>query len=396
MNLFNKSASAGNVLLVVIMLGILSSCYSTPSSRTSENIVTGAEQMDIYLPKLKGKSIALIVNQTSMVGNTHLVDTLLSKGIQIKKVFAPEHGFRGEADAGETIKSAIDKKTGLPIVSLYGKNKKPTAEQLNGIDVVLFDIQDVGTRFYTYISTMHYAMEACAENNKMMLILDRPNPNGHYVDGPILDSTYTSFVGMHPIPVVHGLTVGELALMINGEKWLTNGLECNVEVINTKNYSHDAAYELPVRPSPNLPNKQSILLYPSICFFEGTPVSVGRGTPFPFQVIGHPDPVFGSFEFTPKSTAGAKNPPHQDEKCYGVDLRTVAVPAGINLSYLIDFYNKSSAKDKFFTSYFRLLAGTEKLEQQIKNGLTEEEIKASWQNPLQEYKTMREKYLLYP
>lgn len=396
MNLFNKSASCCGIFLLVLMLGVLTSCYSQPSHPPVAKIMTGADQTEMYLPGLKGKNVALIVNQTSLIGDTHLVDTLLSRGVSIKKVFAPEHGFRGEADAGETIKNATDQKTGLPIVSLYGKNKKPTAEQLQDIDIVLFDIQDVGTRFYTYISTMHYAMEACAENNKKVLILDRPNPNGHYIDGPILEPAHKSFVGMHPIPVVHGLTVGELAQMINGEKWLNKGLECDVEIIQMKNYTHDSAYVLPVRPSPNLPNQQSILLYPSICFFEGTAVSVGRGTPFPFQVIGHPDSDFGPFEFTPVSTAGAKNPPHENVKCYGLDLREVKVPAKLDLSYLIDFYNKSEQKDEFFTDYFKLLAGTEQLQRQIQNGLTEKEIRASWEESLKNYKSMRANYLLYP
>lgn len=396
MNLFNKSVSAGSILLITLMLGIQTACYSQPSSPAATHIVTGAEQMDLYLPKLQGKNIALIVNQTSMVGNTHLVDTLLSSGILVKKVFAPEHGFRGEADAGETIKSATDQKTGLPIVSLYGKNKKPTTAQLEDIDIVLFDIQDVGARFYTYISTMHYAMEACAENGKKMLILDRPNPNGHYIDGPILEAEHASFVGMHPIPIVHGLTVGELALMINGEKWLSGGQKCEVDIVPVKNYTHDSAYVLPIRPSPNLPNQQSILLYPSICFFEGTPASLGRGTLFPFQAIGYTDPAFGPFEFTPKSTPGAKHPPLENRKCYGLDLREVEVGAEINLSYLIDFYNKSSEKDKFFTSFFKLLAGTEALQEQIKSGMSEAEIKASWQEGLQDYKSMRTNYLLYP
>ena len=396
MNLFNKSSSS-SLLLIALVFGLATSCYSQqPTTPPAPVITTGADQMDLYLPMLKSKNIALIVNQTSMIGNTHLVDTLLSRGVAVKKVFAPEHGFRGEADAGETIKNATDTKTGLPIVSLYGKNKKPTPEQLEDIDIILFDIQDVGTRFYTYISTMHYAMEACAENNKSMLILDRPNPNGHYIDGPVLEPEHKSFVGMHPIPVVHGLTVGELARMINGEKWLNNGLQCEVEIIKVKHYTHDSTYVLPVRPSPNLPNQQSILLYPSVCFFEGTPISLGRGTTFPFQVLGHPDPAFGSFEFTPKSTAGAKNPPHENKKCYGIDLRDVEVGEGINLGYLIDFYNKSSEKEKFFTSYFKLLAGTGRLQQQIRDGLTEEAIKASWAEALQAYKGMRVNYLLYP
>lgn len=396
MNLFNKSALIRSLIFFSSFLALLTSCYGQPSKAPAEEIMTAAAQVDLYLPLLEGKSVALIVNQTSLIGNTHLVDTLLSRGVTIKKVFAPEHGFRGEADAGETIKSDIDEKTGLPIISLYGKNKKPSAEQLENIDIIIFDIQDVGTRFYTYISTMHYAMEACAENDKKMLILDRPNPNGHYVDGPILEPEFASFVGMHPIPIVHGLTVGELALMINGEKWLNDQQTCDVEIVKVRNYTHDSSYTLPVRPSPNLPNQQSILLYPSICFFEGTPGSLGRGTDFPFQVIGFPNPVYGTFEFTPVSKPGATSPPNINQKCYGLDLRNEMVSDEINLQYLIDFYNKSPKKDVFFTDYFKLLAGTEKLQNQISNGMSEKEIKETWKKPLEDYALIRDKYLLYP
>lgn len=396
MNLFKKSVLIHCLIFIPTFSGLLTSCYGQPKTVATEKIITGANQMDLYLPQLEGKNVALIVNQTSMIGDTHLVDTLLSRGVSIKKVFAPEHGFRGNADAGATIKNAIDTKTSLPIVSLYGKNKKPTSEQLADIDILIFDIQDVGTRFYTYISTMHYAMEACAENEKKMLILDRPNPNGHYVDGPILEPDYKSFVGMHPIPVVHGLTVGELALMINGEKWLNDSHVCDVKVIKVKNYTHDSSYVLPIKPSPNLPNQQSIVLYPSICFFEGTPGSIGRGTPFPFQVIGFPNPVFGSFEFTPVSVPGATSPPNENKKCYGVDLREISAPTEIDLSYLIDFYDKSPEKDKFFTSYFNTLAGTDELQNQIREGMSETQIKETWAKPLEEYAVMREKYLLYP
>ena len=393
MNLFHKSVFVASVVTFYLLLSPLASCKGQVHN---ENIFVGAEQLGEYLPLLEGKNVALIVNQTSLVGNTHIVDTLLSRGVKIKKVFAPEHGFRGEADAGEHVQSAVDTKTALPIVSLYGSNKKPTTEQLADVDVVVFDIQDVGARFYTYISTMHYAMEACAENNKAFIVLDRPNPNGHYVDGPILEPKYKSFVGMHPIPVVHGLTVGELALMINGEKWLENGLTSDLKVITVKNYAHNDTYILPVRPSPNLPNQQSIALYPSICFFEGTPVSLGRGTAFPFQAIGYPDPKFGDFTFTPISTPGAKNPPLQNQLCYGKDLRKVEVKSGIDLQYLIEFYQKSEDKDKFFTNFFNLLAGTDELKKQIMAGMSEVEIKQSWQDPLVEYKSMRKKYLLYP
>lgn len=393
MNLFHKPFLLRSLPLLFLSHFILISCNA--QSPTEKAIVIGAAQLDTYLPFLEGKRVALIVNQTSTVGTTHLVDTLLSHGISIKKVFAPEHGFRGEADAGEHIQNAVDKKTSLPIVSLYGKNKKPSAEQLADVDILIFDIQDVGTRFYTYISTMHYAMEACAENNKQFLVLDRPNPNGEYIDGPILEPKYQSFVGMHPIPVVHGLTVGELARMINGEKWLANKVVCNLKVIEMKNYSHDLPYELPIRPSPNLPNQQAIKLYPSLCFFEGTIISLGRGTPFPFQVIGYPDQRFGSFTFTPVSTEGAKHPPLQNKLCYGKDLREVSVPSKIDLSYIIAFYKLAKDKEGFFTPYFDTLAGTDQLRKQIMQGLTEAAIKQSWQEPLEAYKTMRKPYLLY-
>ncbi len=356
----------------------------------------GAAKLDVYLPQLAGKRVGVIVNQTSMLGNTHLVDTLISRGVEIKTIFAPEHGFRGEADAGAHIKDGTDPKTGLPIISLYGSNKKPLPEQIKDLDVLLFDIQDVGTRFYTYISTMHYAMEAAAENGKEVMVLDRPNPNGHYVDGPVLEMDQQSFVGMHPIPIVHGLTVGELAKMINGEKWLKGGLQAKLTVIPMENYDHDMPYELPVKPSPNLPNAQAIALYPSICFFEGTDVSVGRGTPTPFQVIGSPYYQKKDFSFTPVSTPGATNPPHKDVVCYGKDLTSVEVADKVDLAYLLDMYQNSSNKDKFFNNFFEKLAGTTKLRQQVIAGKTEAEIRASWEPALSNYKTKRKQYLLYP
>ncbi len=363
---------------------------SNPAARP----VMGAERLTAYLPGLKGKRVAMVVNHTSTVGRTHLVDTLLANGIAVKKIFAPEHGFRGEADAGEHVSNSTDKKTGLPLISLYGSNKKPTAEQLADVDVVIFDIQDVGARFYTYISTMHYAMEACAENGKKLLVLDRPNPNGHYFDGPVLKPQFKSFVGMHPIPVVHGLTVGELARMINGEGWLTGGAKCELEVVQADGYTHRTKYIVPVRPSPNLPNEASIRLYPSICFFEAAPVSVGRGTPYPFQVVGGPDRSFGSFTFTPVSTPGAKNPPLQGQQCYGLDLRSDTLNS-FTLRYVIDFYNKSSNKEKFYNSFFDKLAGTDALRKQIAAGLSEAEIRKTWQADLDAYRAMRKKYLLY-
>ena len=357
---------------------------------------TGAEQLELYLPQLQGKRVGLIVNQTSVVGETHLVDTLLSRGVDVVTIFAPEHGFRGEADAGAHVKDAKDVRTGLPIVSLYGSNKKPSAEQLKNLDVLVFDIQDVGARFYTYISTMHYVMEAAAENNKPVLVLDRPNPNGHYVDGPVLEKEQKSFVGMHPIPIVHGLTVGELAEMINGEKWLEGQRQANLTVVPVANYSHNTAYILPVKPSPNLPNGQAITLYPSICLFEGTNVSVGRGTPTPFQVIGSPYYTDKTFSFTPESTAGATNPPLKGQTCYGMNLTDPAKAQPFTLAYLLEMYQHSTQKNKFFNNFFEKLAGTPKLREQIIAGKSETEIRASWEPALSAYKNLRKQYLLYP
>jgi uncharacterized protein YbbC (DUF1343 family) len=369
----------------------------TPTPAPEEKpLLTGAEQTELYLKHLQGKRVALVVNQTSIVGETHLVDTLLSHGVQIVTIFAPEHGFRGEADAGAYVKDAKDTKTGLPIVSLYGKNKKPSAEQLQGIDVLVFDIQDVGARFYTYISTMHYVMEAAAEQKKEVLILDRPNPNGHYVDGPVLEPEHKSFVGIHPIPIVHGLTVGELANMINGEKWLEGQRQAKITVIPVDNYTHNTPYSLPVKPSPNLPNQQAIMLYPSLCFFEGTNVSVGRGTPTPFQVIGSPFYKFKAFSFTPQPTPGAMEPPYKGQTCYGKDLTDPTTAQPFTLAYLIDFYKNSTEQDKFFNNFFEKLAGTSELRKQIIAGKTEAEIRASWEPALANYKTLRKKYLLYP
>ncbi|WP_034256705.1 exo-beta-N-acetylmuramidase NamZ family protein [Adhaeribacter aquaticus] len=359
-------------------------------------IKTGADQTPQYLPLLKNKRVAMVVNQTSLIGKKHLVDTLLSEGINIKFIFAPEHGFRGDADAGATISNGTDTKTGLPIISLYGKNKKPSADQLKDIDIVVFDIQDVGARFFTYISTMHYVMEACAENNKPLMVLDRPNPTGYYVDGPVLNLKHQSFVGMHPIPIVHGLTVGELAQMINGEKWLAGGKNCPVTIIPAKNYTHKSRYSLPVKPSPNLPNDVAIQIYPSICLFEGTNVSVGRGTETPFQVIGSPFYSKKDFSFTPKSMPGATNPPHLNQVCYGQKFTAKNTPEKFTLAYLLDFYQNSTNKEKFFNNYFTNLAGTTELKEQIIAGKSEAEIKATWQPALQAYKKMRKQYLLYP
>lgn len=360
------------------------------------SVATGAEQLHLYLPMLKSKRVALVVNHTSLVGNTHLADTLKSRGVNLVRIFGPEHGFRGTAADGEHVNDSIDAKTGIAVVSLYGKNKKPTSRQLADVDVVIFDIQDVGTRFYTYISTMHYAMEACAENNKKMIVLDRPNPNA-FVDGPVNDTPLKSFVAMHTIPIAHGLTVGELARMINGEGWLTHKVMCDLEVIPLQHWKHDDGYSLPVRPSPNLPNDQAIRLYPSICLFEGTIISLGRGTPYPFQVLGNPELTGMPFQFTPVTIKGVANkPPHENSICYGVDLRNVSAQRKIDLSYLIKFYQAYADKEKFFTPYFDILAGTPALKQQIKEGLTEKQIRESWREDLHKYEVIRKKYLLYP
>jgi len=363
---------------------------------------TGAEQMEKLLPLLKGKRVALVVNQTSIVGErqTHLLDTLLSSGIRVKKVFAPEHGFRGNADAGETVKNGRDVKSGLPILSLYGKNKKPGAEQLADIDVVLFDIQDVGARFYTYISTMHYVMEACAEQQKPFIVTDRPNPCD-YIDGPIREASKKSFVGMHAIPILHGCTIAELAQMINGEGWLRGGLRCPLTVIPIEGWEHGQPYSLPVKPSPNLPNNQSIALYASLCPFEGTSVSVGRGTYMPFQVIGSPFIKGYTYSFLPRPLEGFdKNPMHKGQSCHGLDLRNARIPEGFSLKYIIEFYQayqKAGKANQFFTraSWFDLLMGTSSVRQDIIAGKNESAIRSSWQKGLEHYRAIRLKYLLY-
>lgn len=367
------------------------------SGQSQIKLETGADQIPHVMMKLKGKRIALMVNQTSMIGKTHLVDSLKALGVTIQKILAVEHGFRGTADAGEVFNNSTDAKTGIAIISLYGKNKKPTPESLADVDLVLFDIQDVGARFYTYISSLHYLMEACAENNKPLLILDRPNPNGAYVDGPILQKEFKSFVGMHPIPVVHGMTIGEYAQMINGENWLETEKKCALEIIKMNNWKHNDSYSLPIRPSPNLPNDQAIALYPSTCFFEGTALSVGRGTLHPFEWIGHPNLKNYSFQFKPVSMVGmSKQPPLENQVCFGLDLSNVAVQKRIDLSYLLELYKAYPEKDKFFIKYFDTLAGGEELKKQIIAGDSEETIRASWQPGLEAFKKVRAKYLLYP
>lgn len=389
------------------------------SSKAQTRVITGAERMSVYLPMLEGKAVAIFANQTSTVNNTHLVDTLLKRGINIVKIFGPEHGFRGNAGAGEHVNNAVDKKTGIPIISLYGDHKKPTTADCKDVDVIIFDIQDVGVRFYTYISSLQYVLEAALELHKPLLILDRPNPNGFYVDGPVLDMKFKSFVGMQPVPVVYGMTIGEYALMLTGEKWLsaeanrnnsynittkpTSDTPFHVQVIKCMNYDHKTKYTLPVNPSPNLKDMQAIYLYPSTCFFEGTVLSEGRGTAMPFQIIGHPTLPKTLFSFTPKPNEGAKNSKCFNQVCYGwnlsgtIDEILVKLDGKIQLRYLLDAYKLFPGKDSFFlkNNFFNKLAGNDILMKQIKDNVTEADIIRSWQPGLESFKTIRKKYLLY-
>ena len=364
-------------------------------------VLPGAYDMDRYLPLLEGKKVAVVANQTSRVGEAHLVDTLLVRGVEIVRIFSPEHGFRGDAGAGMTVKDMKDTKTGLPIVSLYGKHRKPLPEDLADVDVVIFDIQDVGVRFYTYISTLHLVMEACAEAGKQVMVLDRPNPNGFYVDGPVLDTAYRSFVGMDPVPVVYGMTPGEYARMLNGEGWLGDSLQCDLTVIPCRNYTHRTYYELPVKPSPNLPNMRAVYLYPSLCFFEGTIMSVGRGTDFPFEVYGHPDYPAHNFSFTPRSIPGAAlHPKYEGKVCYGVDLRHIPLKfcrdnRTLILDWVIDAYREMGKKPDFFNKYFDKLAGTDQLRKEILAGKDKYTIRWSWKKDVDAFKKIRKKYLLY-
>ncbi|BDD08120.1 hypothetical protein FUAX_05520 [Fulvitalea axinellae] len=387
-----KNAVLRAVTACCLFLGFLGAC----AQKTEEKLTLGAERFDVYGPGLAGQRVALVVNQTSEIHGVHLVDMFLAKGVEVVKVFAPEHGFRGKADAGEKVNDATDAKTGLPIVSLYGKNKKPSAEMLSDVDVVVFDIQDVGVRFYTYISTMHYVMEAVAEQEKRMIVLDRPNPNGSYVDGPVLERGFESFVGMHPIPVVHGVTVGELAKMISGEKWLATNKVCDLSVVPMLGYSHDMPYSLPVKPSPNLPDEVSVRLYPSLCFFEGTPVSAGRGTERPFTLYGYPDKAMGEDTFRPRSILGmSKYPKHEGKLCYGENLADAPGSVGFKLEYLLRAYKNFPDKKKFFNSFFDKLAGTDKLKAQISAGMDEKAIRTTWAPALEAYGKMRKGYLIY-
>ncbi|GAB4163332.1 MAG: DUF1343 domain-containing protein [Winogradskyella sp.] len=427
-----------NTVLLFVVVTI--SCAGKGGSETEKNeqadeilkqvqddkrIIVGANRTNVYLPLLKEKRVGVVANQTSVIFkkevpikieppkslsgqhktfestitlHQHLVDSLLALNINIKKVFSPEHGFRGTADAGENVKDGIDIKTQLPIFSLHGKHKKPTAEQLEDLDIMIFDIQDVGVRFYTYISTLHYVMEACAENNIPLLILDRPNPNGNYVDGPTLEKEHSSFLGMHTIPLVHGMTIGEYAQMINGEGWLKDGAKCEITIVEMKNYNHDSTYSLPIRPSPNLPNDQSVILYPSLGLFEGTNINAGRGTEFQFQRYGAPflDSSHYTFSYTPQPNFGSKYPKHQDVLCYGEDLSEIKAERRFTLKYVIDAYNNSTDKTKVFnTANFTKHAGTEKLQQQIEAGLSEKDIRASWREDLNAFKKIRKSYLIY-
>ncbi|WP_281962485.1 exo-beta-N-acetylmuramidase NamZ family protein [Bacteroides nordii] len=383
------------ILFIVILAFITLHCQAKQS-----RVIVGAEQTNDYLPILKNKRIAVFSNHTGMVGNKHLLDVLLENKINVVAIFSPEHGFRGNADAGEHVSSSVDQKTGVPILSLYdGQLGKPSEDSMHKFDLLIVDIQDVGLRFYTYYASMVRLMDACAEYNRKMLILDRPNPNGHYVDGPILDMKYKSGVGWLPIPVVHGMTLGELALMVNGERWLPASRICDVTVIKCKNYTHQTMYQLPIPPSPNLPNMKAVYLYPSICYFEATPVSLGRGTQLPFQVYGHPNMTGYNYSFTPQSTSGAKNPPQLGRLCHGVNLSALSEEEirkkGVDLSYLIDAYRNLNMDDYFFRPFFERLIGTDYVRKMIEQGKDADEIKAMWKEDVEKFKVQRRPYLLY-
>jgi uncharacterized protein YbbC (DUF1343 family) len=368
------------------------------SGFSQSNVLVGAENTSEYLPLLTGKKVGLVVNHTSNIGKTHLVDLLISKKINVKRIFAPEHGFRGEVSAGDHISNSKDPSTGIGIVSIYGDTKKPTAAMLKDLDIVVFDIQDVGARFYTYISTLYYVMQACAENKKTLLILDRPNPNGHYTAGPVLDLKFQSFVGMNPIPVVHGLTVAELAQMNNGQNWLGKGLKCKLKIIKCSNYTHTTPYILPIKPSPNLPNNTAIGFYPSLCILEPTIISVGRGTDLQFQIAGGSNPAFGKYTFTPEDKPGAMNPVNEGKLCYGIDLSSEdGLKHRFSISYFMDFYQKHGAGDSFFSnkSFFNKLIGNDWVIKDIENGLSAVEIEKKWQADLDKYRIKRKKYLIY-
>ncbi|HXK82171.1 MAG TPA: DUF1343 domain-containing protein [Bacteroidales bacterium] len=401
-------------IIIVIISSVIWACSNKPRIETNlpeelyqdtinVSIHCGAELIDNYINMVKNKNIAIVANQTSQVNNVHLLDTLLAHNINVIKVFCPEHGFRGDADAGALIDDSKDLKTGIPIVSLYGNNKKPKENQIEGIDIILFDLQDVGVRFYTYISTLHYVMEACAENNIKLIVLDRPNPNGYYVDGPVLDTAYKSFIGMHPVPIVHGMTIGEYATMINGEKWLSDSLECDLYVVKCKGWLHSMPYNLPVKPSPNLPNYRSVQLYPSICLLEGTAISIGRGTDKQFQLIGHPyykNWAAATYSFTPNSNVGAQNPKLKGKLCYGFDLSDSCYhfkcdTNRLNIDFVMECYKQFPDKNDFFKSSFNLLSGGKTLKMQIIDNMDENKIRETWEPQLSNFKKIRKKYLLY-
>lgn len=378
----------------------LFSCQNNPAQEPP--ISVGANQTKLYFEKLNQKKVGVITNHTGILVSSenrpiiHLIDTLLRSDIQVEKIFVPEHGFSGLADAGEFVKDSQHKTAQIPIISLYGKNKKPSPEQLQNIDILLFDLQDVGVRFFTYLSTLHYVMEACAEQNIPLIVLDRPNPNAHYIDGPVLNPKFKSFVGLHPVPIVYAMTIGEYAQMINGEKWLSGGVKCPLEVIPMKNYSHQKKYDLPIKPSPNLPNGKAVNLYPSLCFFEGTNVSVGRGTNLQFQIYGSPYLEISDFQFTPSPNEGAKNPPHNGKICYGENLTQSSDLQKINLEWILKSYQQNSTtKNPFFNSFFEKLAGTDQLRKQIQQQIPEEEIRKSWEKEINDFKKIRKKYLIY-
>ncbi len=400
---FKGGVRTGNSIIIWITILIAFGQWSCSIAQESnEKVIVGAERTYTYFKDLEGIRIGVVSNQTSLIRTTHIVDSLIHAGFNVVKAFGPEHGFRGSAGAGEEIDSNIDAKTGIPVISLYGKKKKPTPEDLSGIDLMIFDIQDVGARFYTYISTLTYMMEACAENNIPLIVLDRPNPHGDYVDGPILDPAFSSFVGLHPVPVVYGLTIGEYALMVNGEYWLKDSVQCDLQVIPLKNYDHTTRYILPVHPSPNLPNNTAVQLYPSLCFFEGTIISVGRGTDYPFQVIGHPDFLVGSYHFVPRDIPGkAMDPPYEGIHCYGHSFIGYAenvdeTDRKLNLFDLLEMFKVLGKSKDYFNPFFDKLAGSDKLRNQIMQGMSEDEIRQTWQKDIQAFKEIRKKYLLYP
>jgi uncharacterized protein YbbC (DUF1343 family) len=385
-----------------LLLSAISGILLLSSLPVSAQIKTGAERTELYFPLLKNKTIGMVANSASVIHKSNIVDSLVSCGFDIKVIFSPEHGFRKFGDAGQTIKNAVDSITGIPIVSLYGKKKKPETKDLRDIDMVVFDLQDVGVRFFTYLSTLTLVMEACAENNTPLLVLDRPNPNGFYIDGPVLDSTFRSFSGMHPVPVVYGMTIGEYAKMVNEEGWLENGVLCDLNIIPLENYLHSSRYQLPLKPSPNLRTMNAVYLYPSLCFFEGTEISVGRGTEYPFEVFGHPQLKGFAFSFIPRRLKGMSlNPPFKDQTCLGLDLRDFYIShpkmiGRINFSWLLMAFKDLHSKPEFFNDYFNKLSGNAELKEQLSNDLPEYEIRKSWEPGLVKFKEIRKKYLLYP